>query len=102
LDQDRCTAMFRILQETLTNVARHAEATKVNISLKENVRNFLLKVSDNGKGITESEITHANSLGLLGMQERVLLLGGEFYIKGVQGKGTTVIVQISSDRSGQN
>jgi PAS domain S-box-containing protein len=102
LDQDRCTAMFRILQETLTNVARHAEATKVNISLKENAENFLLKVSDNGKGITESEITHANSLGLLGIQERVFLLGGEFHIKGVEGKGTTVAVRIPSNRVRQN
>ncbi len=102
LDQERRTVMFRILQETLTNVARHAQATKVSIGLQETAGNLVLRVTDNGRGITESEISDVSSLGLLGMQERAFLLGGEFHIKGVQGKGTTVVVQIPIDRSGCN
>jgi PAS domain S-box-containing protein len=94
LDQDRSTAVFRILQETLTNVARHANATRVDIRLKENASNLILEVRDNGKGITEREISNSKSLGLLGMRERALFLGGEVNIRGTPGKGTSVRVQI--------
>jgi PAS domain S-box-containing protein len=94
LDKEQSTAIFRLLQETLTNVARHAYATSVNVSLKKKAGNLILEVRDNGKGITESEISNPRSLGLLGMKERALLLGGELRISGTPGKGTTVTIRI--------
>jgi PAS domain S-box-containing protein len=94
LDKEQSTAIFRILQETLTNVARHANATRVNITLRKKAGNLILEVRDNGRGITESEISNPRSLGLLGMRERALLLGGDVEISGTPGKGTAVTVQI--------
>lgn len=94
LDQERSTAIFRIFQEILTNVARHANATTVNSRLTADAGHLILEVSDNGQGITESEISGSKSLGLLGMRERALLLGGEVHIRGIQGKGTTVMVRL--------
>jgi signal transduction histidine kinase len=98
LDQERSTALFRIFQEIMTNVARHAKATRVIIRLKEDTDKIILEVEDNGSGITEKEICNPRSLGLLGMRERSLLFGGEINIKGVQGKGTTVTVCIPVKR----
>lgn len=94
MDKEQSTAIFRILQETLTNVARHANATRVNISLRKKAGNLILEVRDNGKGITESDISNPRSLGLLGMKERALLLGGNFKLSGTLGKGTIVTVRI--------
>lgn len=94
LDQDRSTAIFRIFQETLTNVARHAKATRAKISLKEKMDELVLKVRDNGKGIAEKQISSPKSFGLMGMRERASHLGGLFKINGVPGKGTTVEVKI--------
>ncbi len=94
LDQAGSTACFRILQETLTNVVRHANATEVRISLKQGDDSLILEIRDNGRGISDSEITDWTSIGLLGMKERAHALGGEFNIKGVSGKGTSVIVRI--------
>jgi len=94
LDRDRSTAVFRILQETLTNVSRHAKATQVKINLEESADSLILRIEDNGKGIKESEVSHPKSLGLLGMRERVLVFGGKVIITGEQGKGTTVTVKI--------
>jgi PAS domain S-box-containing protein len=94
LDRDRSTAVFRILQETLTNVARHAHATKVKISLIKRARKLALKVRDNGKGITSSQIVAPRSLGLIGMRERVYPWRGKVKIRGVQDCGTIVMVSI--------
>ncbi len=94
LDKERSTAVFRLFQETLTNVARHAEATRVDIGLEERAGHLILKVHDNGKGITKRQISHPKSLGLLGMRERAFLFQGEVKIKGTRGKGTTVTVRI--------
>jgi PAS domain S-box-containing protein len=94
LDPEHATALFRIFQETLTNVARHANATEVNVRLAYDKRDASLEVRDNGQGISEEQLTAANSLGLLGMLERALLLGGELTINGVPGQGTTVRVRI--------
>ena len=93
-DRDRTTTVFRILQETLTNVARHASATRVDICLKEEAGGIVLTVEDNGRGITEREISDPKSLGLLGMRERALVFGGEIKISGAPGKGTTVMLRI--------
>jgi signal transduction histidine kinase len=94
LDSDRSTAIFRIFQETLTNVARHANATRVNVRLVGDAVRLTLEVTDNGKGIDETRASAHHSLGLLGMRERALLLGGEFNVAGVPGQGTTVTVRV--------
>jgi PAS domain S-box-containing protein len=102
LDQDHATAMFRIFQETLTNVARHAEATIVTASLKHDARELVLVVQDDGKGITADQVSDSTSFGLIGMRERVHPWGGSVAIRGVRGKGTTVTVRLptGTDRPG--
>ena len=94
LDENQSTALYRILQECLTNVARHADATKVSIRLKVDGVALCLEVVDNGKGIGEDEIVDPRSFGLLGMRERAIALGGEVQFPVVRGKGTSVIVQV--------
>jgi PAS domain S-box-containing protein len=93
LDKDRSTAIFRIFQETLTNVARHARAHKVETSLVVGDGQIALITRDNGKGF-DPAAGRQGSLGLLGMKERAYLLGGEFKIVSAPGKGTTVVVHI--------
>jgi PAS domain S-box-containing protein len=95
-DQERTTAIFRIFQETLTNVTRHAEATRVDVRLSREDDNIVLEVRDNGRGIAERQLSSGRSLGILGMRERALLLGGELTIGGQAGKGTTVKLRIPS------
>ena len=94
LDQDRSVAIFRIFQEMLTNVARHANATKVKTTLKEEAGKIVLRVRDNGKGIEKKQISNTEAFGLIGMRERARFLGGEVKISGTPGKGTTVVVSI--------
>jgi len=94
LSQDRATAAFRIFQETLTNIVRHASATRVKIKLEVSQGNLILDVQDNGRGVTTRELSGAKSLGLLGMRERAIMLDGEVTIHGRCGKGTTVGVRI--------
>ena len=93
LDEKRSTAAFRIFQEALTNVARHANATKVTATLYKEADSLVLKVEDNGKGISADDIHNTNSFGLMGMRERALFLGGTVYFSGEPSKGTTVSVQ---------
>jgi signal transduction histidine kinase len=93
-DKDRSTALFRVFQELLTNVARHANATRVNVSLSAGDAALALNVEDNGRGIREDEIEGRRSLGVLGLRERVLAFGGSIDIKGEEGKGTRVSVSI--------
>lgn len=88
------TALFRIFQETLTNIARHASARKVRIRLSQNRREVVLRVSDDGKGISQKEISSPKSIGLIGMRERAQFLGGAVTIKGGKNRGTTVTVRI--------
>jgi len=94
LDRDLATAIFRIFQETLTNVARHAQATEVRVELEDKPGELVLIIRDNGKGITESQVSHPRSLGLMGMRERARSWGGEVAFQGVPGQGTTVTVRI--------
>jgi PAS domain S-box-containing protein len=94
IDQDRTTAIFRIFQETLTNVSRHAEATQVDVRLGREDGNIVLEVRDYGRGIGEEQFAASRSLGILGMRERALLLGGVLTIRGAPGKGTIVRVVI--------
>jgi len=101
LDEKRSTSIFRIFQETLTNVARHARATRVEVSLKEKAGTLELKVRDNGNGITKEQISDHRSFGLLEMRERANALAGEAEIKGAKGKGTTVMVRIPVEKEGE-
>jgi PAS domain S-box-containing protein len=86
------TAIFRIVQEALTNVSRHAAASQVNVSLEKKGDTLIVEVRDNGIGIKEGRIIDPTSLGLIGIRERVLLLGGEASISGKPGEGTSVRV----------
>lgn len=88
LDGEQATGIFRIVQEALTNVARHSEATAVLITLAVDGGAFTLEVADNGQGFNGP--ARKGSLGMLGMRERALLLGGELTIEGVPGRGTVV------------
>ena len=94
IDQECTVALFRIFQETLTNVARHANATEVNVRLAKVDGKLALEVHDNGIGVSEERPAARGSLGIVGMRERALLVGGEFTITGGPGKGTTVRVGI--------
>lgn len=98
IDSERATAIFRILQETLTNVARHAAASEVVVRLGEENGDLILEVQDNGKGIAEAKLSESGSLGILGMQERALLLGGELNISSAPREGTTVRARIPQTR----
>jgi signal transduction histidine kinase len=95
LDPELTTTFFRIFQETLTNVIRHAEATHVEVQLKEDAARVILEVRDDGRGISKEEISDPKSMGLLGMRERAALLGGDFRIQPLRGgKGTRACVAI--------
>jgi len=91
---ERATELFRIFQELLTNIARHAEATKVAVVLDEVENEMYLEVRDNGRGMREEEIDRHVSLGILGMEERAARIGGRIAFTGEPGKGTTVRVTI--------
>jgi len=96
------TAVFRILQETLTNVARHACATRVNVTLRTGSGRLRLAVRDNGRGVRVGQVQAAASLGILGMRERTELLGGNFEIRGTSGKGTQVTLNVPLSRTAVN
>ena len=92
LDGDRATAIFRIFQECLTNVTRHAEAQAVHTSLYREDEDLMLVVEDDGKGFRESEA--GSSLGVLGMKERAAAWGGSVQVSSSPGKGTKVAVRV--------
>jgi len=94
ISAERGTVVFRMCQEALTNVARHAGASHVSIDLVEAGDTLTLEVRDNGRGITDEEVQRPGSLGLLGMRERAALLGGVAEVKGTPGQGTTVTVRV--------
>jgi two-component system sensor histidine kinase UhpB len=101
VNSEQATATFRIFQEALTNVARHADATAVEVRLAGEGGKLLLEVNDNGKGISEDQLRASESLGILGMRERAMLLGGELSISRLPGAGTAVRVQIPGVNSAQ-
>jgi PAS domain S-box-containing protein len=94
LDAERSTAIFRIFQESLTNVVRHAQATSVEARLEREENHLIFQVRDNGRGFDPEEAKARKSLGLVGMQERALLLNGELKVEGVSGSGTTMTLRI--------
>jgi len=99
LDRERATALFRIFQEALTNVARHSGATELHVRLFRKNANATLEVRDNGVGIQPQHLTSTSSLGILGMRERALALGGQFEVSRGSGEGTTVSVCIPGPSS---
>lgn len=94
LGPEQSTALFRILQEVLTNVVRHANATHVHIRLEESDEHVTLQVEDDGRGITNAEQSGPTAIGLLGMRLRAQQQGGTLDIRGTSGTGTTVTVRI--------
>jgi PAS domain S-box-containing protein len=98
LDGDRATATFRIFQECLTNVVRHAQAKSVRVALCQEEESILLVVEDDGIGFCESGFSNSlGSLGLLGMKERAQFCGGDVHISSSPGNGTTVTVRVPVD-----
>ncbi len=94
INRNLSTGIFRVYQETLTNVVRHAQATEIKASLEHSNGNLILKVHDNGKGFNEAEIKNKNTLGLVGMRERATIFGGTLKIESIKGKGTTIFLQV--------
>jgi signal transduction histidine kinase len=98
LPPELCTAVFRIFQETLTNVARHALASRVTVCIEEIACQLILRIEDNGRGVTEQQLNDPKSLGLAGMRERAMVLGGEFKIAAAPAGGTVANVRIPLSR----
>jgi signal transduction histidine kinase len=93
-DREFNTMCFRIFQETLTNIVRHAKATRVDVRLAQVDHELVLTVRDNGRGISEQEVVHARSIGLIGMRERVAQVGGQVFFFGLPDRGTTVTMRV--------
>jgi signal transduction histidine kinase len=100
LDSDRSTVLFRIFQEAMTNVVRHAEASRVDVQVTQEAEAVYLQVRDNGKGITARQQARRNAFGLLGMRERAEMWGGEVTVKGQPDSGTTVTVRMPYQPAG--
>ncbi len=97
-DRSAAVAIFRIVQAALTNVARHAHGSRALITLMKKKYGLILTVKDNGKGISSKLIHRHDSLGITGMRERALALGGTFTLDGSKSKGTILTVQIPLSR----
>ena len=94
LDAGRATAVFRMFQEMLTNVERHARASRVNVVVRRLNDRLSVRVRDNGRGVHLEKVAAPDSFGLLGMRERALLLGGNLTIRSAPRRGTTVVATI--------
>lgn len=97
LDEGKTLAVFRILQESLSNVARHAQATEVKITLNQDEHGFLMVIKDNGKGLQPCDKSKENSFGLMGIKERAHALGGELTITSSPGDGTALSIFIPAE-----
>jgi PAS domain S-box-containing protein len=93
------TALFRIFQESLTNVARHSDAKNIEVNLQQQENNFVMSIFDDGKGFNKNQIAKKRTLGILGMNERTRMVGGYYEITSVPGKGTKVSVSIPVNNS---
>ncbi len=98
VDAELATMLFRVVQEALTNVVRHAEATEVSVAARLQSGLVVLEVIDNGKGIDTERLLNRESMGLLGMYERARHFGGELKISGIPGKGTSVVLRLNVNR----
>lgn len=90
LDDAHSTAIFRIVQESLTNVARHAAASEVQIEFKRHASTLSFSIRDNGRGIEEEDMKKSRSFGLVGMRERIKAMHGDFSITSTSGEGTSL------------
>ena len=96
-NKETSLVLFRVLQEAMTNILRHAKATRVKISLECKKDSLLLIISDNGIGIDKANISDSMSIGLIGMNERIRSVGGIFKIRGIRGVGTSIKVYIPGE-----
>lgn len=94
INKDLSIALFRIIQEALTNVARHSQASSAEIKLGVADGRIHMSIEDNGKGIMESDVNSSHSLGIIGLRERVKLLHGEFKIGSMKKGGTALLVDV--------
>ena len=102
LDITRRTVLFRVAQEALTNVARHAHASRVEVNIQKLPDGVCMKIKDDGKSFQVDHVLHGKGskrLGLLGMRERLEMVGGHFDVESAQGKGTTVIAQLPNGKT---
>lgn len=102
ISPDDSITLFRVMQESLTNIARHAKASKIEISLLLSGKQINFKVSDNGTGIPDLKLSSKKSFGLIGMRERAVTLGGNFEISSEPGKGTVVCLSFPIQPSGND
>lgn len=98
LDEKCATALFRILQESLANIARHANASEVQVALQWNERNLTMRVADNGVGMQPGDKRKAHAFGLVGVKERMKSLGGKLHIESSPGKGTVISATVAVDK----
>jgi signal transduction histidine kinase len=98
LTPEQQTALFRIVQEALNNVVCHANASSVQVAIRETDADVELRIRDNGRGISAAQAAAAGSIGLLGMKERAALIGGTFKVAGQRGRGTIVSVQVPVEK----
>jgi len=94
VEKAAATAIYRIVQEALTNVARHSNAARVEIRVRERADELYLEIRDDGRGIEPAQVADAASLGLAGIRERAGILGGTALIEGVVGRGTIVSIRL--------
>lgn len=99
LEKDSSIAIYRILQEALTNIARHSKASKVNVKIEKEGNNFKIEIADNGIGIQQEELQKSKSFGVVGMRERAIILEGAFEIEDLKPNGTKITVNIPSKKS---
>jgi PAS domain S-box-containing protein len=102
IDPESATALYRIFQEALTNIARHAEAKQFSVRVVQGVNGVSLELRDDGKGFDESQLSTSESLGILGMTERAALLGGRLTIRSSPGEGVTVTAWVPAQRIAGN
>jgi signal transduction histidine kinase len=102
LPKTQATALFRIFQETLTNVLRHAKASEIVVRLEKHGDELYLQIADNGRGITQDEINAPDAFGLLGIRERLYPFGGRVDFDGRPGQGTRVIIHLPMPQKGDN
>jgi signal transduction histidine kinase len=102
LDTAKRTVLFRVAQEALNNVARHAHASRVEVSIQKLRHRVCMKIKDDGKSFSVERTLHADGrkrLGLLGMRERLEMVGGKFVVESSPGKGTTINAQLPLDKA---
>jgi two-component system sensor histidine kinase UhpB len=99
VNKDSSIAIYRILQEALTNIARHSKASKVLVRIGKNSNEFKLEIEDNGIGIDQTLLKESKSFGVLGMRERAIILGGNFTIENLEPNGTKITVNIPFEKT---